>query len=894
MAAVGVQYGPKNKEAVYTGVPALDTWLDYRQPNYCLLISNVFYIAAAIAVLVIGVGVLQEHADDVENNPFSAQNGSSETNPCGFATPDALHLLQAIGEVPASGAPAALLNPDYGTWIDDIEKTMCNIRVVPNPDSWSFSTGYATLYTEELLFFSSLLSDSSFRPSNADLTATAPDLTAKLNLFEDRMCLQADTDDGVKQVYPGQQHDVYGDIKVRVARAYLAAMPAFYKLGDGTCLGDSSPFNSDCPHTNHIGTELKSAATDGDATLLVTGDVSALPEFTTMLYRLFALSVFGYYDRKDNDGACFKNGVYDSNYKPTVTALEFCQAAFASVTDTTSVGTTALTAYGAQQQKIHDALGCTATSTRSPPPPAPPIIREEGETASVTVDVGVEEMCAHMLQYGLFEQGMFFGMPDPVGPFIIDKRGGDFFPHFFAPLIYNALYVNPMKDGNDIFNYPNARLEAYMAYRLAGTTIWGQITGSVTGYFAFRAIVPMLIFSLRLLKIKDFSGKTIKLFRPPPELPIFAAVGVAIIAGYWLLYIDPAVQSWYPVTSSCEDWDGQGSQVPSGVYVTSWGKRRFDRQGESALGILLFSYVFVFGFHFFVGRKCIPADEEERLGESKFVKRTTGAFWFVFLFAFGNVLVFAGMATNTGLRWYKAANRQDDTTALTNDYSKDCVMAVFASFWATGAVASTRGKWTVQSLTVPWKILWAAGTILLVWMPLIQAGGLLAEELQVAFSETYEDEHKRQVLYSLIIAFSAIQTGLVIFLFYDLYVSTPDNSRGIWPGGAKYIAEVKKSLRERREAAKGTSPGAAAARLLNRYGQRAYRGLDGAGAFNKIGAQADGDGERFRFDFSDAQFNPTQAPIEETGQTGGASYAVPRGRRGKDTVQYMPMLRFQS
>lgn len=885
--------------------PALEEWLDFQLPNACLAFTNLFYIAAAIAVVVLGIGVVNEHADDLKNNAFFTQNASTTTSPCGFPTPDVVTLLQATEELAAAGIPAALLEPDYAMWIGEVESVMCDIKVVPEPDSgWSAATGYATQYAEELLFFSSLYNDLTFEPAKEDFES-GNDLETKRAFFENRACLTETAEDGTKPLYSAHERDIYGDFKVRVARAYLAAMPAFYKLRDGTCLGDKNPFNSQCAHAEHIGAEFQHVRLAQEATLLVTGGVASLPTFTTMLYRLFALAVFAYYDRKDNNGQCFRNDdVYAdaitptttyplggsspygavTNYKAVATALEACEAAFAQITDATALSGTALSAYNAQQDAIHATQGCTSTTNLPPPSPAPPILREQSEDAS-TVAEGVNEVCAHVLQYGLLEQGRLFGVPDPTGAFIIDKRAGRYFPHFLAPLIYNALYVNPVKGGGKRFHFPNARLEVYIAYRLAGTTIWGQIAAAVTGYFALRAVVPILVLSLRLLRVKDQSGNTIKLFRPKRELPVYLAVGVSFIAGYWLLLVDPAVQSWYPVTSSCEDWHGSGMQVPSGAYVTTWGKRRFDRRGESVIAIILFVFPFVFFFHLFIGSKCVREEEKAKVVTWR-DKRTTVFFWLVLLFLFINLCIFANVSMQTGDLWYTVAKRHKDTTVLTDDFTKDCTMAVFAAFWIGGAIGSVRSRWTIENLTLWWKLVWFFGTILLIWMPMLQAAALLEPELNDAFSGAPKTQGYRYTAYTAILVFFGFASVGVLAMMWELWYTSPQRQAR----NAK-AAEVKEILKARQESNKKGTAGQRAAEILRKFGTVTYKGLDRAGAFSRISAQAGDD--RFSFAFSDAAFRPSHAP-SSTGPTGfaGASdsgYALRSGRADDADVR-IPML----
>ena len=593
--------------------------------NACLLFTNVFYIATAIAILSIGMAVLQEHVDDLKANVFNDYEvlGKPQPTPCSLPTPDAMRLLQSLGAVPDGGLEASVLEPDYISWIASIRDNMCFRKIigVPNPSFGASdalcgngsSGAYADSadYAEELLALSGILDDASFSPVDADLAAS--DLSVKLELFNSRACLTK-REAGVDPFY--QQLRSYGDLKVRAMRAYLAAMPSFFHYAQvqTTCWHSAvaDPFTTLCMHACHVEAELGRAA--GDLRFLVRdGDAynPRMPEWADgvplelpkVLYRLLALSVVGHYDRYYNEGRCFRNA--DSGGAPYSNASSFCAAVLstAELHEAVSDPADPMGSYGAQQQVVHDDYGCARGS--SPPPPAPPNTHAAADAHAPDDDLAAlyHAVCASTLEYGLFEQGRLFGIQDPTGPFVVDNRGApDALALLFGSVIYDLLYVH--QNVGERFKEPKARLELYMAYRLAGTAVWGTLAAAVCGYMLFRAIVPTLVVATRCLGLKGLDGRPVTLRRPQADVPVYLAIFSTLLAGYWMIYIDPATQSHYPRTTDCSEFLGSDTQISTSVYVTTWSKRRFDRAGEQQLGILLWVLAFLFAFHQTVGKFC--------------------------------------------------------------------------------------------------------------------------------------------------------------------------------------------------------------------------------------------------------------------------------------------------
>ena len=733
-------------------------WLAYRPPNVVLLFTNVLYVAVTIAVLSLGLIILDEHAADFKRNSFEQFVGVEEPRPCGMPTPDGMKMLESLGAIGGGGWESVSLEPDYQTWMTKIDRGICS-KVVPEIDigdaNWVQYTTSGNAPVPDahyLLALSYLMNDNGLRPTAAEVQSG--DLSDKVARFETRACLQ-DTENDLEPFYADQQLDSYGDFRVRVGRAYIAAMPAFtrYHVEKGSCAtaeGTSSPFDKFCSHANFIDLELQAAAQHGAMMLNAQGvmessDPDATPggvSLLAMFYRLLALSLAGYHDRVHNGGKCFKNDA-------KMTAIDFCfsaltNAPFTAPDEQTHPGSKALESYNAQHDLITTVSTCRFATSPPPPSPAPLVYRmSEGELkrgigAQGANDPGDattpwERVCAATLRYGLVEQGRLFGLPDITEEFVVDTRV-DRSLHFTAKWIYDGLYINPWKKYNDVLGDPKARLEAYMAYRLASTTIWGMIIANVCGFALARAAVPIGVFCLRFLKIKTLSGAEIVLMRPKADWPSYLTMALAALMFYWLAFVDPATQSNYYVTTDCGDWHGLGVHAPNGAYVSTWGKRRFDRLGEYVIGILLLIVVAIFAFQQTVGRRFVSAPRRKKnLTGATFTSRQAAFVALPFLIGIGVQLTFSIQAGITGGKWLEAAKANDQTSELAKDLIKDCFMCVWTAFWTGTAIGFLRQKWTVTDLPRTFKLGWFGACVFFFFLPLIQYNIYLADEISNAF-----------------------------------------------------------------------------------------------------------------------------------------------------------------
>ena len=806
-------------------------WL-YNEPgktNFWLLISNVLYIAVSLTVLILTLIVMHEHVDDFKRNEFTEHyvknaDGDRTTEfktypPCGMPTPDSMYLLQAIGALPAAGWDGASLEPNYKTWMQKVDRALC-ARIVPGKQLPAYDdditvcegagyVDYGTDHAEELLAFGYLMDDATITPTLEDVD----DLVAieqKKDAFERRTCLvkKADPDHPTEEpFYTEQQRNAYGDLKTRVARAYIAAMPAFsrYQKERATCAEEDDkkdPFDDLCKHSCHLRKELKAASSHQEL-LYTIEDIPIGTTFTKQLYRLLALSLAGYYDRYHNNGACFKNSdVYQATDSIPVglkagdalSAYDFCAASM----NPTGPGNNevlsnaeAVAEYSKQDQNVRLEEQC-GLAAYPPPPPVPPIYRKDptdGDGVGTNSAYKLSgQVCAATLQYGLFDQGRLFGIPDVLAPFVVDNRV-DRSLHFIGEWVYKAMYVKPVEKAQDILADPKSKLELYIAYRLSSTSIWAILVANVAGFMLVRAGAPMGVYILKFLGVTSnvkqaLAGRTgefepIKLVRPQIGWPLYLAQGVNLLVIYWIFWIDPATQSHYYITPTCGDWQGLGVHVPSGAFGTTWGKRRYGRFGEHLIGILLvFTFLFVV-FQQVIGRAMVNPELVKDAAKVKLgaTARLDKVALIMIGFALSIQVLFISQSIVSGDDWYQAIKASDNDRAILVTFSKDVLMSVWAAFWTSASISWYRQKWAIDALKAPFQYGWMAGSLLLLWMPVFQSAALLSDEIDVAFSDGKgTSDTPRLIICIFIYAFSGIWTALLLIRLKAVYNGIPDKT----------------------------------------------------------------------------------------------------------------------
>jgi hypothetical protein len=875
-------------------------WL-YNEPgktNFFLLITNVLYLGLTLAILILTLLVLDEHAVDFKQNEYSkhwVDGLPRQYPPCGMPTPDSMYLLQAFGALPASGFDGASLEPDYKNWMKKVDRALCS-RIVPSvqlpykgPDldlCPADDTGYGGLHFQELLALGYLMEDASITPTFTDNEVPAK-ITLKNDLFERRACLEDKNANDEKPFYTKQQREAYGDLKTRVARAYVAAMPAFarYENLGLLCRAGADykdPFDETCVHSCHLRKELTRAS--GEANLMY--DVNAvIPDettFTKQVYRLLALSLAGYTDRYANSGKCFRN----EDAQP---AYEFCADSMPSSGAAADVTTSALAvdAYTQQNHRVESSEQC-GVGSYPPPPPAPPIARNTFTEAVADSGTQLAPLaCAATLQYGLFEQGRLFGIPDVIRPFVVDNRA-DRHLHFVAEWIYTAMYKEPEKKSADLLSDPKSKLELYIAYRLSSTSIWAILVANVAGYMMVRALAPTGVYILKTVfkfttnRVASTGSDGEKIYAPillvRPKLgwPVALAQGVNLLAIYWILWLDPATQSHYYVSTSCEDWRGLGVLVPAGAFGTTWGKRRFARFGEHVIGILLILTFLLVALTAAIGRTFVldsVVAKATKPGIGSTARMDKVALIMIGL-ALSIQMLFVTQSILSGDSWYESTRASDNDSALLDTFTKDVVMSVWAAFWTSVSIAWYRQKWAVDNLHKFVQYAWMAGALLLVWMPSLQSRVLLESEVDVAFKDGKGSaDTNRMIVLICIYGISALWTVVLAIRLKAMLDGLPDTSAN----QARAVATVERVREQNRLYLEGAEAAAKAAAQQQDY-------ADAAG-FDPFSSPA----AHFKFNLGRIRVGPSKSVRFDRSSSSSSRLSATTSAKVVDSV-YIPLM----
>lgn len=768
-----------------SSLDALKSWSSYKEPNYIYIVYNALMLVACLIVLVIGNIVIAEAKDDLNNNVswklMPDRNNGQEVKACGFPATDMIHLLQATGNFEHEFLAPQLLEPDYKRWDILVTGSLCSAEPfwisrgndgAPIADYLDpAAPGEGVEDEARMIYAIATLTDLGILEPSNPVTKDENDERTKSIARE--FCREGGTKaEGYPDAptYSDRQRLAYGDPLKRVARAYLAAAPAFRQYAKSkaanpgsSCLGDYEPFSNLCSNSDKIGRILNRAGSIGNSARLggvpISGAFFAdqIPDFKEMLVALLALSSISYWDRTENDGACFANtGELDN--------LAFCAALYddddfsAHTTGWTEDATFAadIRYYERSDNEITDSCATSSLVEAREAPPSPPAFTSYRSSAygtsgievlggdnAINVRNLVKSNCASIMEYGLFDQGRLFGVPDVLEQFQANVRP-DAFLHWIGNIFADSYYNSPAEAPK--FREPLLRLELYLAYRLAALTWWGTIIACVVGYLMARSAIPFalqILFALQVVRAK--SGEDVSLalpkdLEPTSDFSALLAAILAVVAGFWTLWVDPSAQAHYPVTPICTDFNyADASHSPGGSYVTSWGKRRFSRYSENQLGIVIWVLAVVPLLYGTVAGILAPARVLTKKDGPRVFTMDTGAFWGILLGAmiavFGQVM----LAVTSGQRWMDAAKVRYNTVEANDTLGRDCQACVLMAFWASASVGSARSRWVAGKLSKLWQLVWAGGTIFLIWVTQITYVALLPEESAGAWAVPTED-----------------------------------------------------------------------------------------------------------------------------------------------------------
>ena len=358
----------------------------------------------------------------------------------------------------------------------------------------------------------------------------------------------------------------HGDALRNLNHSYVLAAPAFVKYAENLgstdltnphCMGDATtnPFGSArCQQSSFVNNELTEAALNTPELLNGVVDVEKLPDVSEMLYRLTALAVLEYYDRTENGGKCFSN-----TNKFNATFL--CDSIISSKA-TEVVPTTAITR--ASQHTYYKNILLDERTTCDGP--EAPIIRNRTFGKDYGHLKPAIAICASTLEYGLLDIKRLYGIPDPVGEFeFASGHFGNSFTRWLAGVAYYGLYFNNANKIVADWHTARIHLKLYLGYRLAATAAWAFAAVLACGYVLAYAATPLIkllykrIAQRFLLPAAQVSTITLK----PLGAAEFACTGAAVVAGLWLLFVDPAAHSPYFYASTCTDYATHGGTFPS-------------------------------------------------------------------------------------------------------------------------------------------------------------------------------------------------------------------------------------------------------------------------------------------------------------------------------------------
>lgn len=674
-----------------------------RPAKIILLFNSAVFVGLSLAAFFLLQGPFHAHVDS-----FHANSVRFVVDPCGLPTPDPRAMLLALGLQRADWS--MLAGADYGGWVERMEDALCNsqapsmgAQIAPPPSP----------------------------PVDAPPPSASPNCGENAMVALARLTKRAEFDTEVAFTsWLCDLHSApFGDVPVRIVRAYYAFMPAFvhyhthckHKKDVDPLLG------RECTHLCSVRDALQAA--NGDEHLLIESQqVGSTTAVSEMLHRLLALSVVGYHDRR-NRGACFSNLEIMKTNDHLVTSEGSSQAVCekiygdgGAVFDTSQ---SPIDRYRTVQEAVHTTHGCG-----TPKAPLAPIVATDYEAVSNTTTIHKRDTrvgtCVALLQYGAFDTTRLFGASDPVGEFVVNARDSGNFIRRVESAVVESLFLDPVRDHGAKFADATKRLQLYAAYKVAATAIWGTAAMAVVGFFAARAIVPGTLVLVNIARNTNAGLPD----RPPPDVFVLVALGVALLTSVWVVFLEASVQIVHPSQPTCtHDWYGSKEQVYSAAFESSWGVHTFGGAPEAKVALCLVGIVAMAAFHEAIVRALLPKPRSPpptRRNEVAVLVMTT-------LLSAASVGLFAAQSGETGKEWRdelltgSLAQQKKKGREFTNDLT----VALYSALFVGAALGTIRQRWCLQT-PLP-KAIWFFASIGLLWVPWMHASDLLETELGDAF-----------------------------------------------------------------------------------------------------------------------------------------------------------------
>jgi hypothetical protein len=661
--------------------------------------------------------------------------------PCALATPDGVELSLLTGKWHRTALDS--FAPPRSQLHEEIEVGLCSNSNVYGFLKYLMKNSSSMLVTRD--------------PASTD---ASPTYQLAEDAFLEKICY------GKSQ---NTDAEIFGDVRERITRAYIHSSAAFVKLSTGCSWLATKPFGSTstCPNAGFVQAELTAAAKD-----IAAFGFAAVADSGEMLYRLAALAVLAYRDRTANGGLCFSN-------ENQLNASEFCQQVYDEVSEnpthalTTQYPATDLTINGellppyevAVRQRAQSLRTCAdaaylggAISNPPSPPPAPMTLF----SSAVESKTGAVKTCTDTLEWGLFDTRRLFGVPDPRGPFEVKTS---YLPGLIDVIYSGAGLSNMQKTTYEEYDRRDNELRQYASYRMVATAVVASLVNWSAGFFLGRATIPLFVFvCIRCLGVKSqVTGDTQKLVPPPPRLPFFLALFVAIFAWVWAGFVDPAYHlSPFYIDGDCGSWRSGADTSAPWSTTSSYKSAR-----EAGLVLWFVLVVPVWGLIYNTQLRGFGISRKRLKKMRRYLNPKQNPTTLALIPQTVLMTALGLTAVHSSKQWFKVAVRDE---VLANpgdleaeDYSNDLTAIVFASVFSGWVVGAMTRRWAANQSPAIVKLPFLGSVAFSTGFPALQNFILLTNANDRSRAQGNSGDDPRFTLY--IVGLVAQGATLVLALF---------------------------------------------------------------------------------------------------------------------------------
>jgi hypothetical protein len=654
-----------------------------RPINYFLLARNVLLVFSGVSVLTVSLLKYESMTKDLLRMQVAVH-----VPPCAVATPSSRGILNGLGKRDFSWSPL----------------------VVPKTEEVAASKIAASICESSNVYMAiSSIMDNSTMIHAVDAGSDPETYTNAENDLVENLCHRRDPEKAI-----------YGEIRQRIATAYVLANPAFRRYHSTGCMGANDPFptaTEGCFYSESVvQVELFRAAHD----TLISG-YGVLPPVGHMLYRLLVLSAIAEADRRRNDDICFANTLVRN-------ATELCMDIYGTSLGISSVspppaapldiGGETIPGYEAV---VHSLTSCnslyahTAAASPPPPPPYPNWNFAEPFNQGMGAFDPVVDACRNIHSFGHFDQQSAFGVPDIVHPFSWKPAHWDWPGGWF----YYALSHDKMQGIATLENNPINALKLHNAYRFAVSSAMMVLVGVCCGYWIGFGGTPLVTFAfVRFGEVKSrLTGNYETLLAPRLGEGGLAATFVTLGVWAYAMVLDPwlpAARS-YNCDPSCAKW--RTASINS-VFVTSdHGAGTW----EFLVGYFFpFMPIYAFLYSFFCRTWSAPKDEWQ--GQAAIVQRIPRLEVGLILLQLGSILSFVAISVEDGDLWFDKTIRKRPDSHFVGEADADVLIedldiTVLIAILGGVACSVSRQRWTIAKLGYLIHFFWCAIIVVCLLLP---------------------------------------------------------------------------------------------------------------------------------------------------------------------------------